>query len=442
MSSDNASIEAQLKARQEQFGVDYIARFENVSSPYALQACFEQTMADLAKIRNSSDDASIEAQLKARQEQFGVDYIALFENVSSPYALQACVEQTMADLAKIRNKNTAAAASTAAAAVTYGPDETEASIEDEQSEDSEESAPSIEDDEPSDHNSNYDSSTILVSEGDQSFSGGSDSDSSSGESSIDGTSSRSAWSNISEDGTRSEVPSTNAPTHKKEVSRAAPPEVPPPPKGAAPPKARPENGNRAIARAAPSTEPPGKRPISRDKTRTISKGKPKDGFQGGDEEHPFEDSNPYQWRMNEFSFSGKTRFESKGKEEKIQGKSIAGGIEHFKANPIEYVAMLYQTSMLTEKWPAGQCEYIYVHREGTRMYQPVGISETKGWMTVWLQEYEALPSYEADILPKRYRDEWTDDMTFKGHRIHSDSNPPILPGRGMGICDAPNIKVR
>ena len=102
--------------------------------------------------------------------------------------------------------------------------------------------------------------------------------------------------------------------------------------------------------------------------------------------------------------------------------------------------MMYQSSMLEENWPAKDQQYILVHRKGTKGWAPQGVSP-KGWMTVLLHEYERLPKFPKDELPKANRDKYTDNMTFCGRKLHSGKTKPFLPGRGMGICDAPNLKI-
>jgi hypothetical protein len=84
--------------------------------------------------------------------------------------------------------------------------------------------------------------------------------------------------------------------------------------------------------------------------------------------------------------------------------------------------------------------YTYIHRDGTKKYTPQGVSKS-GWMTLLLQEYEQLPPYKDNILPKQYQDKYTDDMSYGGYKLHHKKNKPILPGRGMGIGDSPNLKI-
>ena len=52
-------------------------------------------------------------------------------------------------------------------------------------------------------------------------------------------------------------------------------------------------------------------------------------------------------------------------EDLVKGKSIADGIETFKSNPEKYLAMHYQTSMVTDGWPEEMHQYKLILREGT-----------------------------------------------------------------------------
>jgi hypothetical protein len=139
------------------------------------------------------------------------------------------------------------------------------------------------------------------------------------------------------------------------------------------------------------------------------------------------------WKLLELRNSGSVSFETLGRTEKVKGKSIRNGITKFKANPGKYLAMTYQTN-------ESQNKYNLIHRAGTKKYKPQGLSD-KGWMTVLLHEYESLPPYKNNILPKQYRDEYTDDMSYGGYKLHHNNNLPVLPGRGMGIGDSPDLKI-
>jgi hypothetical protein len=151
----------------------------------------------------------------------------------------------------------------------------------------------------------------------------------------------------------------------------------------------------------------------------------------------YSDADPSKWKLSNLNFAGATSYESIGKQEQIKG-DIAKGIEKFKANPSKYLAMTYQTAML--EWPKNQHTYTYVHRAGTKFYKPKGLSSS-GWVTLLLHEYQRLPPFKDNILPPQYRDKYTDNMTHCKKKLHSKNNKPILPGRGMGIGDEPNLKI-
>ena len=77
---------------------------------------------------------------------------------------------------------------------------------------------------------------------------------------------------------------------------------------------------------------------------------------------------------------------------------------------------------------------------GTVNYKPKGV-DPSGMFKMLMWEYQALPPLKDDVLPAEFRDKWTDSMTHQGMRLHSNQNKPMLPGRGMGICDNPLIKI-
>ena len=149
---------------------------------------------------------------------------------------------------------------------------------------------------------------------------------------------------------------------------------------------------------------------------------------------------PSKWKISELKFAGSASYEELGEQERVKGKSIQKGIQRFKAKPEKYVAMQYQTCMLEEHWPVENHTYTFIHRAGTKGYTPKGTSAS-GWMTILLQKYQRLLPLKNNILPQRYRDKYTDAMTHAGQMLHSNSNKPVLPGRGMGVCDAPNLKI-
>lgn len=157
--------------------------------------------------------------------------------------------------------------------------------------------------------------------------------------------------------------------------------------------------------------------------------KPSDGFRRAD---------PSRWKLSRESFAGAAQYETLGHQELIKGQSIQKGIQTFKGNPSKYIAMTFQTSCLD--WPVDQQQYTLIHRDGTSGYKPQGISHS-GWVTVLMNNYQRLPPFPNNELPPQSRDKYTDSMTHNRYKLHSKNNPPIMPGRGMGVGDAPNLKI-
>jgi hypothetical protein len=38
-------------------------------------------------------------------------------------------------------------------------------------------------------------------------------------------------------------------------------------------------------------------------------------------------------------------------------------------------------------------------------------------------------------------DAYTDEFAYEGYKLHSESNPALCPGRGMGVGDVPGLKL-
>jgi hypothetical protein len=144
------------------------------------------------------------------------------------------------------------------------------------------------------------------------------------------------------------------------------------------------------------------------------------------------------WSLTQHRFAGAFRYDTIGKKEQVKGKSIKKAIETFKQHPEKYVAIMFQDDL--KEWPAAQQTYTLIHRHGTVKFEPQGISKS-GWMTILVQQYQHLPPFKDNILPKQYQDKYTDAMVHHGRKIHSKKNPPIMPGRGMGVGDTPLLKL-
>ncbi|KAL3925193.1 MAG: hypothetical protein SGILL_000566 [Bacillariaceae sp.] len=124
------------------------------------------------------------------------------------------------------------------------------------------------------------------------------------------------------------------------------------------------------------------------------------------------------WSLTKQTFAGAFKYDTIGKQEQVNGRSINKAIETFKNHPETYVAIMFQDDL--KDWP--------------------GVSK-RGWMTIMVQQYQHLPACKDNILPKQYRDSFTDAMVHHRKKIHSKNNPPILPGRGMGVGDTPLLKL-
>lgn len=152
----------------------------------------------------------------------------------------------------------------------------------------------------------------------------------------------------------------------------------------------------------------------------------------------FLNADPSKWKLRKYKFAGNVKADSMGREEVIDKASIAKGVKTFKANPQLYTAMLYQTNHLQR--PESRQKYNLVHRKGTENYMPKGVSPD-GWMTLIMYDYIRLPPYKNNDFPMEWRDPWTDNMVYRGQLLHSESNKPIMPGRGQGVGDTPNLKI-
>jgi hypothetical protein len=62
-------------------------------------------------------------------------------------------------------------------------------------------------------------------------------------------------------------------------------------------------------------------------------------------------------------------------------------------------------------------------------------------MTLIMYDYIRLPPFKKNEFPMEWRDPWTDHMSYQGRLLHSETNKPIMPGRGMGVLDKPHLKL-
>jgi len=124
------------------------------------------------------------------------------------------------------------------------------------------------------------------------------------------------------------------------------------------------------------------------------------------------------------------------KEEKSSDISMDEALEQFQKNPEKYLAMHFQPG---QKEPI---EYTFILREGTVGYRPKGLRMDEEEKMILCQHlYKRLEPLEDDILPGPFRDQYTDNFTFGGRKLHNSNNKPLLPGRGMGLGDEANMEM-
>jgi hypothetical protein len=158
-----------------------------------------------------------------------------------------------------------------------------------------------------------------------------------------------------------------------------------------------------------------------------------------DVEEAYRNAPASKWKYSECRFNGRLEGKKIGRLEDVRGKSLNKGIKKFKENPGTYAAIMFAPKI--RSWPAKQQEYTLVHRQGTIQLKASGI-DAKGNMMVMIQDYFHLPQFPDDELPPEHRDPYTWNMTFRNRLLHaSPTNRPILPGRGMGVCDTPAVKI-
>ncbi|KAG7371397.1 calpain family cysteine protease [Nitzschia inconspicua] len=164
-------------------------------------------------------------------------------------------------------------------------------------------------------------------------------------------------------------------------------------------------------------------------------------YPGGPEAFDNERYDPSKWTCKEYLFDGKATSDHLGKMEEVRGKSIQEGIQHFQAHPELYIAMMYQSSMIN--FVEAKQKYHLLHRRNTYLYRPQIGTGNRGWMTLLINEYEQLPRFPNNELPEKNRDKHTDHFEFQGRKLHIPytMNKPIMPGRGMGIGDSPDLAI-
>ena len=139
---------------------------------------------------------------------------------------------------------------------------------------------------------------------------------------------------------------------------------------------------------------------------------------------------PTKWVFKASIFSGSYTSNAMGETRDEEGE-ISVGIEKVKTSPSEYIAIMYQTEM--SSWPADQQKYKLICRKGTKGFKPSGCADD-GWMTCLVAEYQCLPP-SVDL--KAVSDSYTEAFSYGGQALGA----PLLPGRGMGVCDVPGLKI-
>mmetsp|Transcript_29034 Transcript_29034/g.78565 ORF Transcript_29034/g.78565 Transcript_29034/m.78565 type:complete len:531 (+) Transcript_29034:429-2021(+) len=154
----------------------------------------------------------------------------------------------------------------------------------------------------------------------------------------------------------------------------------------------------------------------------------------------FKDVPSSKFQLKERKFQGSFKAASEGKKDQRMGTSIEHGIRKFKKYPNLYYAMFFPTEM--KEWPENEQQFVYLYRAGTEGFKPNGVSQNAP-VTLLTHEYQPLRPFKNNELPKRFRDKYTDTILSKynGKKLHSKNNFPLLPGRGMGFCDEPHIKL-
>lgn len=92
------------------------------------------------------------------------------------------------------------------------------------------------------------------------------------------------------------------------------------------------------------------------------------------------------------------------------------------------------------EYPKKNQQFTYIHRSGTEEFTPKDINPN-GQLTLLMHQYHRLPPLKNNELPKSHKDKFTDDFRYQGKKIHNKNNKPLLPGRGMGCLDQPNLKI-
>ena len=198
----------------------------------------------------------------------------------------------------------------------------------------------------------------------------------------------------------------------------------------------------AVAAKKPNAkQAPTKKPTTTTKPKSVVGARPRSApapVGAATVEDPYRGVDSSKFKLKEHRTSGGVSYAKVGQKEQVT-KPIEDGKAMFKANPSKYIAMTYQSNMVS--WPPEKQKFTLYHRDGTEKFAPAGI-DPNGRMSFLLLAYEHLPPFKDHILPAKNHDKYTDVMVHKNRKIHDNKNyKPLMPGRGMGCCDTPLCKI-
>jgi hypothetical protein len=137
----------------------------------------------------------------------------------------------------------------------------------------------------------------------------------------------------------------------------------------------------------------------------------------------------------EHTFDGSTVADTK--KEMTVKTTIRRALERFKHDPEKYLAMIFPYEGDENK----QHDITLILRAGTTGFRPTEPrNDNGGSFKILTHFYQRLEPFPKHHLPRNWRDQYTDDFTFQGKKLHSRENRAILPGRGMGVGDCANMK--
>ena len=97
--------------------------------------------------------------------------------------------------------------------------------------------------------------------------------------------------------------------------------------------------------------------------------------------HVDKESNHNKYRVVEQKFGGQFSYITINKE-LIKGTSIAKGVAEFKSKPEKYLAIHYQSNIVSDGLPDNMHQFTYIYREGTKDLVAEGASSNRGNRTL------------------------------------------------------------